>query len=268
MEVKSCKELLFILSELSTKGPHYFRGYQKENELVSSLGRKPCDGLLALKDFAQALYEKGFPVQSFKQLLALAQHYGVPTNLIDLTTDPLVSTFFGLGREKVGIFRILFAEKRHFDEQHSDKIRKYPVTLGDIGDMTLAELGLLSLSHLFALSEETQMSYEYMQTSVFDRLYDKFYNVQRDYTLVPYEKDLNLRIEKQRGLFILSRDKTQPLPTTWFQTIDVDLGAEEVYQLSQYLSERGYTNDNLLPSEVGGINVEKIACQITKKYQQ
>lgn len=268
MEVKSCKELLSILSELSTTGPHYFRGYQKENELVSSLGRKPCDGLLALKDFAQALYEEGFPVQSFKQLLALAQHYGVPTNLIDLTTDPLVSAFFGLGREKVGTFHILFAEKHHFDEQHSDKIRKYPVTLGDIGDMTLAELGPLSFSHLFALSEETQMSHEYLQTPIFDRLYDKFYNVQRDYTLVPYEKDLNLRIEKQKGLFILSKNKTQPLPTTWFQTIDVDLGTEEVYLLIQYLSEHGYTDNDLLPPEIGGVNISEIAYQITQKHQQ
>ncbi|NCB30386.1 MAG: FRG domain-containing protein [Clostridia bacterium] len=108
MNITSFNQFLKFVDSLTTTGEYYLRGYQRDEELISTLGRTPCDDFKAIKEFGIALSEYGFSALTFKNLMSLAQHYGIPTNLIDLTTDPLIACFFGMGRKQTGKFNILY----------------------------------------------------------------------------------------------------------------------------------------------------------------
>lgn len=217
MVFQTAEELLEQMEKLANTC--YFRGYQKDSELISSLGRKECNGSEVFKKFVQLLYTNNFPSQSFKELLGLAQHYGIPTNLIDLTTDPYVSLFFGLGREpckqETIDFHILVTNIQDFRSKHKNQLRTVPIILGDIDNLTLSELDALQLQSISCLSEDTEIATNYLQTSLLEKLYDKYFQVQSDYVLVEYTKGFygfNKRITKQSGLFILSSKKNLLFP--------------------------------------------------------
>ena len=264
MVFQTAEELLEQMEKLANTC--YFRGYQKNSELISSLGRKKCNGEEVFKKFVQLLYTNGFPTQSFKELLCLAQHYGIPTNLIDLTTDPYVSLFFGLGREpckqETIEFHILVTDIQDFKSKHKDQLRAVRIILGDIDNLTLSELDALQLQSISYLSEDTEIVTNYLQTSLLEKLYNKYFQVQSDYVLVEYTKDFygfNKRITKQSGLFILSSEKDSPIPTEWFEKIDVSLTRSETEKLVEKLNSCGYTSDNLLPPMVNEIDIVQIA---------
>ncbi len=270
MIISKCDDLLAFIASLETMGPHYYRGYKNSTELISSLGRKGGNGFSYLKEFAVHLEQCGLTDFKFKQLIALGQHYGLPTNLIDLTTDPLVSIFFGLGREKTGRFHILYAQKDYFDSEHSAMLRKYMTHLADIGEFTLGELEPLMLSQIDEMSDNTIVNLPYVQSKLFERLYNRFFEMQFDYTLVPYEKDsdiFNIRVEAQKGLFILSKEASQSLPLSWFDRVDVQLNQDEVECLNCYLSERAYTSYSLLPPTIKGVDVESVARDSVQRVQ-
>lgn len=265
MVFQTAEELLGQMEKLSNTC--YFRGYQKKSELISSLGRRECIiGSQVFKKFVRLLYKNGFPPQSFKELLCLAQHYGIPTNLIDLTTDPYVSLFFGLGREpckqETIEFHILVTDIQDFKSKHKNQLRTVPIILGDIDNLTLSELDALQLQSISCLSEDTEIATNYLQTSLLENLYDKYFQVQSDYVLVEYTKHFcgfNKRIIKQSGLFILSPNKKSPIPTEWFEKIDVSLTRSETEKLVEKLNSCGYTSDNLLPPMVNEIDIAQIA---------
>lgn len=262
IQFQSMDDLLSYIGPLSQSC--YFRGYQQDCELISSLGRRSCDGKKVFQKFVELLYQNGFPEMNFKELLCLAQHYGIPTNLIDFTTDPYVALFFALGKEPSGKFHILFANIEDFKSEHKHQLRSYPITLKALDNMLSDQLDSLPISSLCSLSEETKISQNYIKSGLLDSLYEEFFFVQSQYILVEYTEKSFLRIQAQSGLFILSSNKTEPVPTDWFNKIDVSLPESEVKKLVDYLDVHNYNRKELLPPCIGGINVEKIAKEIMK----
>lgn len=262
MQIQSTHDLLSCICNLSESC--YFRGYQQDCELTSSLGRRSCDGKKVFQKFVELLYQNGFPEMNFKELLCLAQHYGIPTNLIDFTTDPYVALFFALGKKPSGKFHILFANIEDFKREHQSQLRSSPITLKHLNNIPLDLLDCLPISSICSFSEKTRISRNYIKSRLLDLLYDEFFSVQSQYILVEYTKKSFLRIQKQSGLFILSPDKNESVPINWFTKIDVSLPQSEVKKLVGYLDEHNYNSKELLPPDVGGIDVEKIAKESMK----
>lgn len=95
----SVSEALVIARELQTKG-FLFRGQSNAEWFVTSTAERLSnegvaeahDTVERLKQWARQIPQlKDFPLDS---LIAIAQHYGIPTFFIDFTDDPEVAAFF------------------------------------------------------------------------------------------------------------------------------------------------------------------------------
>lgn len=82
------RSLMSFLEALNDSG-----GYLANNDILISTLRRD-HSLERLEDHAQGL--KLWPSKEYIPIMALAQHYGLPTRLLDFTFNPLVAAYFSV----------------------------------------------------------------------------------------------------------------------------------------------------------------------------
>lgn len=268
--VETVDELLELLMR---KKEGFFRGYQKEEELISSLGRcgdKKFDEFHMFQEFALEVTAQMKQTYCFMDMISLAQHYGIPTNLVDLTTDPFVALFFGMGKEKCGKFNVLYVEKEQFEKEYASSLEEKKYSLGDMGcyEYSLGDMKGLLCAQTMEIGPKTPLTDGYLKSPYFLNGYNDFFTVQASFAYVPYTENGILRQKQQSGLFLMASNKCKPIPKEWFSVYSVNLSEVEVHKLRDELFQKGYTAEVLLPeTDISKeVDIKAIVDRIRKKY--
>lgn len=209
-------KLIFSISDNNYKNPlvlrdFVFRGQgNKEYDLIPSIGRnRRCECDISILDHERNMIEiaKNRLPNVFKSdmtpinLLALLQHYGIPTRLLDVTTNPLVALYFAtLNLETDGEVLVFKDQKM--------SIVNYPIINAIADSYRFADLTSNSLDDFY---------HNVVEQSYFDEQrygYDKINGAEWiegicENVIIVNTQEWSERQRAQQGLYILFPNKIE-----------------------------------------------------------
>lgn len=95
-------EIIKELNSFALNGGYVFRGYGKQEELLPNIMRK--EGLIEKEDALLMDFERYgssyFSAMNPIDFMSYAQHFGIPTRLLDFTHNPFIALSFALYESK------------------------------------------------------------------------------------------------------------------------------------------------------------------------
>lgn len=194
--ISSEEELVSSINQLPN--PFIYRGQSDAGWLLETTLERGC-GAKYSQDFAEKyegyaldqfssrfhLYDKeNIQPNSLLEWLAIMQHYGVPTRLLDFTTSPYAALYFAL---------------ESYDMVSRPDIALYCINYTELMDKTLEIIK--KEDNKF---KETRQSINGRQDEIFKEYVDRF---NRNVLWVTEPQRLNARIDKQSGSFLVSGNK-------------------------------------------------------------
>lgn len=196
IELHSMADLLTQLNELPNS--FFYRGQADANwSLQSSLERVVGAGWSVEKaqkfeDYSISQFRSKFHLYDCENIqpesklawLSIMQHYGVPTRLIDFTESPYVALYFAL---------------EAYSPQSGKQLALYAVDYSEIMEKSIEFIKTKDSEF-----RETRLTVSEKQDKIFENVVDRF---SYDIAWIAEPKQLNARLDRQAGSFLLSGNK-------------------------------------------------------------
>lgn len=259
------KAVIERLNDLAKIGKYVFRGYGKQDELLPNIIRKSNytdieDKLL--KDF-ERYGSSYFHATSPIDFMSYAQHFGLPTRLLDFTYNPFIALSFAL-----------YSPKSNGNYSFPDDKEYYYIRYASLDD-NLCEISIPLNDDIYNMKFTRTDSLAVRACQCFDSVSDLFganimnrnisalngFNDSLDVTVSNQEKirnhvilfidpnQSNQRIIMQQGLFMLpyTLDKDEHLKILNNNSYYIKIHKDLRNELMQYLDTLGYNTFRLMP---------------------
>lgn len=196
IDIKSMHDLLERLNGFPNNflyRGHASAGWKLESSLERIIGKKwSSEEARKFEDFSLAHFKSKFHLydtanaQPTSKLawLSIMQHYGVPTRLLDFTESPYIALYFAL---------------ENYNPQWGEDLAVLAVDYTAVMDKSI-----LQISESDSGFKETRATVYEKQDEVFENTVDRFsYNI----AWIAEPKQLNVRLDRQSGSFLLSGNK-------------------------------------------------------------
>jgi len=174
--------------------------------------------------------EKPWDVNNDIEWMLYAQHYGIPTKLLDFTTSHIISLLFAV-------------EKSFIDESQDDAVVYF---------LNPNELNLINKqqSQIINVSGDSQIS-----------------SVGHDGPFVIQGRKINTRVNAQKGMFVLFQDEDQPLETINNEKVlkKIIIKGSEAKSILASLYSMGIGFSNIYP-ELASVAKDIVLQQDIKDY--
>jgi len=196
VNITGMEQLIYELNNLSNS--FVFRGHANcKWNLESTLERLlssnlTAERLLAYEEYSVKLFKSKFNIYNAKEKepdstlswLAMMQHYGVPTRLLDFSTSPYVALYFAI-------------EERNGNTQEDLCVFAFDYT-------AINEIGITQLKSTDSEFKLSQIEASHKSDHVFETTINRFsYNM----AWVTEPGELNGRIDRQSGCFMICCNK-------------------------------------------------------------
>lgn len=170
-----------------------------QSSLERIIGNKwSNDEAKRFEDFSVAQFQSKFHLYDHENIqpesklawLSIMQHYGVPTRLLDFTESPYVALYFAL--------------ESYNPHAHSD----FSIFALDYSQIMESSIGHISSKD--SAFNETRVSIFARQDDVFEKIVDRF---SYDIAWIAEPKQLNARLDRQAGSFLLSGNRGMKIQT-------------------------------------------------------
>ena len=237
---KGYNELLSYINNLTQNSCLIYRGYNNDDELYPNLIRNT--------DFSTQEFEllseferyglAYFSASNAMEFLSTAQHYCLPTRLIDFTSNPFIALFFSIYKEKPNsntdeYYKIIFCDINNCNMFNNVK----RPSRNEIFKAKSQNTCFLQSPYAQNLSFVEELRYRFKQFGKFKKLCV----VKPNYT--------NIRITMQQGLFVipitLDREKHKNIIESNTKQILIHKSLRTA--LLKYLDVLGYNSFRLMP---------------------
>ena len=234
--VKSIEELESIFKSEISKGS-VFRGVCKREQMLPKIIRdrdSSMNEIDILEDF-ERYYGAYSTVNNVWEFLALAQHHGLKTRLIDFTENPYVALFFALFFEN--------GENDEYVVYSLNGTNRVPIKLYESVNEQIQFLQKLD-PQLIAIPEENEPFYLKAQKFFKDIGY---YNHMYIQSIRPNHS--STRMIMQQGLFIVPDQLNKEQILAKFDRLCTKIVIEKDLRITalNYLSKRGFDSTRLMP---------------------
>ncbi|MCR5457658.1 MAG: FRG domain-containing protein [Clostridiales bacterium] len=256
--------LIERLNELVQKNNYVFRGYSKQDELLPALIRDNDYSSLEI-DFLKEFEKYGSPyfhATTPIDFLSYAQHFGIPTRLLDFTFNPYVALCFAL-----------FSSKGPNYKNPEDK-EYYYIRVASIKDNYKIDRFTFERETMIGpiiqpdtLCDKTEVIINCIKNNDYDGFHIKEFNNSTKYLkkiLFVDPSKSNQRITMQQGLFMLPYDIDKD--------IHIDIIKENTYvikipkslrtELLSILDTLGFNTYRLMP------DLQSVCVAITKNVKE
>lgn len=256
-------DILLYLFELYRTGNYIFRGISHPNQNNPSILRSGNSHQVNLKEQEYSmLYEfirLGAPHFSLNydmlDYVACAQHYGVPTRLLDWTRDPFVALYFAINKEKEEdqnyvIYVAELKEQIITESDFSPPTWKFYINMNEV--VLNYKTFIDSINATTADGESEYLLNLKEQVKKFSDLKITFKDFTNPNGMLIFDPPIkNLRLNAQKGLFQIPRDisdnKVVEEVEKNSKTININIENKTRLGVLDELSTIGYSNISLFP---------------------